>query len=328
MASTIGRGLLAGAVGTALLNAVTYMDMALTDRGATSVPAETASRAVKALGGSAPQGSNRREAFGALAGIGTGLGVGVLASVARRAGLRLPAPLGAGAAGALALAATDVPVATLGVSDPRTWTAADWAREVLPHLAYGVGVRWTLDRTERPGSAASTDRPAAESGDDSSSTLGTVSTLASAAAAATAGPSAARSLVKSLVMGFAAGGRSSLGLAAPLLTSDRTPARLSGVGMVAGELVIDKLPATPSRLGTQMLGGRALAGAVGGAFVAGRHGSPALGPVGAVLGVVGAVTGSVLGAAWREIAQQQGYTWPAALVEDGVAVGLAAYALR
>jgi hypothetical protein len=26
----------------------------------------------------------------------------------------------------------------LGVSDPRTWSAQDWAADLLPHLAYGV----------------------------------------------------------------------------------------------------------------------------------------------------------------------------------------------
>jgi hypothetical protein len=36
------------------------------------------------------------------------------------------------------MAASDVPVARLGISDPRTWSAADWLSDVLPHLAYGL----------------------------------------------------------------------------------------------------------------------------------------------------------------------------------------------
>ena len=347
MASTIGRGLLAGAVGTALLNAVTYLDMALTDREPSSAPAETASRALEALGVGAPDGSNRRDAVGAVAGIATGLGIGVVASVVRRAGLRLPAPVGAVATGGLAMAASDGPMAALGVSDPRTWTAVDWTRDVLPHLAYGVGVRWTLDRTERPAPAAV---PAAKRGRSKTAAVAgaAVSTLVSHAPV----PSAlipdvltggvpdvpegdgsrprprGRTLSKCLLIGLAAGGRSSFGLSAPLLTSASTRARILGVSSVLGEMVLDKLPATPSRLDTGPLGGRVLAGAVGGATVAARSGHTPLALIGATLGVAGSVTGSVLGAAWREVAANNGLGWPAAVAEDVLSLSVAAYALN
>ncbi|MEO6509564.1 MAG: hypothetical protein ABIO16_01145 [Nocardioides sp.] len=36
------------------------------------------------------------------------------------------------------MAATDAPMAALGVSDPRTWATADWLSDAIPHLAYGV----------------------------------------------------------------------------------------------------------------------------------------------------------------------------------------------
>lgn len=308
MASTIGRGLLAGAVGTTLLNAATYLDMALTDRAPSSAPAQTTSRALARLGVSPPPGRNRPEAYGAVAGIAAGLGVGVVAAVARRAGVRLPAPVGAAAVGALAMAAADAPMAALGVRDPRTGSAADWTRDVVPHLVYGIGVRWTLDRTEPRATASPAD---------------------SAAPGIEAGPAASpfRALVKSLLVGVAAGGRSSLGLAAPLLTARAPRVRLAGAAVVAAELVGDKLPSTPSRLESGPLLGRAGAGAVSGAFVAARGGHPARALVGAVLGVTGAVAGSVLGAAFREVAAGHGWTWQAALAEDAAALGLAAYAL-
>jgi hypothetical protein len=35
-------------------------------------------------------------------------------------------------------------MAVLGVSDPRTWSAADWISDVVPHLAYGVVTYVTL----------------------------------------------------------------------------------------------------------------------------------------------------------------------------------------
>ncbi len=40
--------------------------------------------------------------------------------------------------GAAAMAGTDVPMAALGVSDPRTWAAKDWLSDAVPHLAYGL----------------------------------------------------------------------------------------------------------------------------------------------------------------------------------------------
>ncbi len=136
-----------------------------------------------------------------------------------------------------------------------------------------------------------------------------------------------RTLTKSLLVGLAAGGRSSFGLAAPLLTSNATRARVAGVGAVLGEMVVDKLPTTPSRLDAGPLGGRVAAGAVGGATVAARNGHGGLVVVAAVLGVAGSVAGSVLGAAWRDVAADKGYAWPAALAEDALSLAVGAYAL-
>jgi hypothetical protein len=311
MASTLGRGLLAGAVGTTLLNAAGYLDMALTDRAASSAPAETTSRALSRIGITPSKAGNRREAVGAVGGIATGLGIGVVAALARRVGVRLPAPVGATAIGALAMAATDAPMAGLGVSDPRTWTAADWTRDIVPHLAYGLGVHWALERTDPHTVRGLTAVPPLVSGEAEDSSR----------------PSAGRALTKSLVMGLAAGGRSSLGFGAPLLTALRPRTRLLGGSLIVGELVADKLPFIPSRLESGPLLGRATAGGVGGAVVTARHGHAALAVVGAALGIAGAVAGSVLGVAWREVAQNQGYTWQAALVEDAASLALGAYAL-
>jgi len=36
-------------------------------------------------------------------------------------------------------------MAALGVSDPRSWGATDWASDVVPHLAYGLVTAWTAD---------------------------------------------------------------------------------------------------------------------------------------------------------------------------------------
>ena len=57
--TAIGRGLVAGAFGTLLLNAATYLDMALTGREASTAPGETVKRAGGTLGLSVPAVKSR-----------------------------------------------------------------------------------------------------------------------------------------------------------------------------------------------------------------------------------------------------------------------------
>ncbi|MEV7428636.1 hypothetical protein AB0N29_03390 [Nocardioides sp. NPDC092400] len=297
MATTIGRGLAAGAVGTTLLNAATYLDMALTGREASAQPTRTVLRLAGSLGLEPPTDGGRPEAYGALAGTATGLGLGVAASALRRAGLRLPGPVGAVATGLAAMAATDVPMAAGGLTDPREWSAADWTRDVLPHLAYGAGVQWTLDRVTPPaGEVAPTGR-------------------------VTAGL-----LGRSLALGAAAGSRTSLAVAGPALTSGNRARGVLSAGLVAAEVVGDKLPQAPSRLQAQATGGRLLAGAGGGAALAGRADAPRV--LAVLAGAAGAAIGTVAGALWRDAAERRGWTWRAAVAEDVAAVGLTALAVR
>lgn len=121
---------------------------------------------------------------------------------------------------------------------------------------------------------------------------------------------------------FAAGAPAPLGL----LRSRRT---LAALGLAAaGELVVDKLPGTPSRTRPGPLGGRIAIGALVGAAVAQEAGATV--PAGAVLGAAGAAAGSFAGAAYRRVAAEAtGLPDPVlALAEDATAVGLAAVALR
>src|SRR3954466_11571388 len=165
MTGSFARGLAAGAAGTTVLNAVSCLDMALRGRPASSVSGTlvdvVAGRTGRDIPGKGREKDSRREALGALAGITDGLGTGVLASVARSAGVRFSAPVGAVLTGAAAMAATDVPRPALGVSDPRTWHPAhwgaapgwrsprpwtwrDWAAAAVPHLAYGAAGQTVL----------------------------------------------------------------------------------------------------------------------------------------------------------------------------------------
>lgn len=298
MTTTVGRGLLAGAVGTALLNLASYLDMALTGRPPSDAPDETVARTARAVG-LAPSGDpNRRTAYGAVAGIGAGLGVGVLASSVRRLGVRLPAPVGAAATGAAAMAAADLPMALTGVSDPRTWSASDWTRDLLPHLAYGIGVRWALDRSEPPAAERKPDRAEVSAG----------------------------LLTRSFALGAATGGRSSFGIAGPALVAGGTSRAVLGVTLAAAELTADKLPNTPSRAEPGPSAVRGVIGGGSGWFLARRRGANPVLP--ALAGAAGAAAGTVAGAVWRELAGRRGWTWQAALAEDGAAAGLAWLACR
>ncbi len=145
-------GLAAGAAGTTVLNTVTYLDMLLRARPASSTP-ELTVRKMEELTGLqlAPEGpdseqaGNRRTALGALLGIGVGLGVGVGYAVAREMLGRAPVPLLALGAGLAANAGSVGPMAALGVTDPREWSAVDWASDLIPHLAYGVATAVTFE---------------------------------------------------------------------------------------------------------------------------------------------------------------------------------------
>jgi hypothetical protein len=135
-------GVAGGAAGTTALNATTYLDMALRGRPSSSTPEDSveklADRAGLEIPGDEETRANRLSGLGPLAGVATGITVGAAFGLLRALGFR-PSPLVAGVAvGATAMAATDGSMAALGVSDPTTWSAADWISDVVPHLVYGL----------------------------------------------------------------------------------------------------------------------------------------------------------------------------------------------
>ena len=89
--------------------------------------------------------------------------------------------------------------------------------------------------------------------------------------------------------------------------------------LAVGELVTDKLPATPSRKIPMQFGARILSGALCGAAIATSGGAIWLG---LFLGALGAVIGTFGGAAVRAwLARAFCKDLPAALLEDVIAVG-------
>lgn len=123
------------------MNAVSYADMALRGRPASTVPetlVETiATRIGLPLRDSAEKG-NRLIGLAAVVGVAVGSGTGAAVALVHRAGVRMPLWLGGALTGALVMVVADVPIARLGISDPRTWSAGDWASDVVPHFVFGL----------------------------------------------------------------------------------------------------------------------------------------------------------------------------------------------
>jgi hypothetical protein len=151
--STVGwmlRGVAAGAAGTTALDVVTYLDMAVRGRPASSTPERTVEKLAEtahlSVPGEGAQRASRLEGLGALTGLLAGVGVGGLLGLARAAGLRAGTLLTAAAV----LVSTNGPMTVLRVTDPRSWSVADWISDLVPHLAYAVVVTTTLDALDRP----------------------------------------------------------------------------------------------------------------------------------------------------------------------------------
>jgi uncharacterized membrane protein len=95
--------------------------------------------------------------------------------------------------------------------------------------------------------------------------------------------------------------------------------------MAVGELVNDKLPKTPSRLIPPQFIARVVTSALCGLAIGLSAGGAILG---LLAGIIGAVAGTFGGAKARGLlAERFGHDLPAALLEDAVAVGVAAFAL-
>lgn len=135
MRSALYSGLVAGAAGTAALNAFTYLDMALRGRPGSDVPARSAERIAESLG--LALGPNRTRAAGALLGYADGLAAGAAYGLLRSA-LRVPWTVGALGLAAATLAIGEGSATRLGATDWSQWSASQWVEDVLPRLVYGT----------------------------------------------------------------------------------------------------------------------------------------------------------------------------------------------
>jgi len=141
------RGMVAGAMGTVALDITTYMDMVIRGRSssnATSKLVDTIAEKIRlplssqGVGSQDQTAQNRESALGALLGYVNGLGAGCIYGMLRSQSDEIPIPLAGTLVGLTAMAASDVPLVTLGVSNPKTWGISGWLADLIPHLVYGI----------------------------------------------------------------------------------------------------------------------------------------------------------------------------------------------
>ncbi len=146
-------GAAAGAAGTTALNALTYADMTWRARPASTTPEKTVEQLAAAadleIPGEGEERQNRLSALGALSGILTGVGVGAVYGLVRTIGVRPPTWLAATLLTAGAMAGSNGPMTVLGITDPRTWSPADWVSDVVPHVGYGIVAAATVAAADR-----------------------------------------------------------------------------------------------------------------------------------------------------------------------------------
>lgn len=146
--SVLVRGAIAGAAGTTALNAVTFADMALRGRPASSTPQDTVERGLALLGTEVPGDGKQKEArsiaLGSLLGVASGTAVGVAVAALRAGGWPTGRTATAATTWTLVMIAGNGPMTALGVTDPRTWAATDWAADVIPHVAYAAAATAAL----------------------------------------------------------------------------------------------------------------------------------------------------------------------------------------
>lgn len=145
-------GALAGAAGTTALNAVTYLDMAVRGRPASSTPEDSVEKTVHLVGTEIPGDeetrSNRLQGLGPLIGIVVGVGVGAAAAATTAEvppARLLPLPVKALALATVAMVGANAPMAAMGISDPRSWSVEAWLSDLIPHLAYGAVTATVLE---------------------------------------------------------------------------------------------------------------------------------------------------------------------------------------
>jgi hypothetical protein len=136
----VAQGIAAGCAGIVALEVASYADQYLKGRAASKTPTRLgegiADRAGIELGEGRAR-TNRASALGPIAGYADGVLLGIAWAVISAHPVK-SLPKGALLLTAGAWAGSNVPLMSLGITDPRRWTPQDWQSDLVPHAAYGA----------------------------------------------------------------------------------------------------------------------------------------------------------------------------------------------
>jgi hypothetical protein len=139
-------GAISGTVGTFALDFTTYADMAIRGRSSSNAPSQLVKIVSERAGLPTPSSANghkqeiqnRENGVGSLLGYVNGVGMGMLYGLVRSRTENVSTPLAGIVVGLAAMAASDVPLVSLGISNPKTWGLSGWLSDLIPHLIYGL----------------------------------------------------------------------------------------------------------------------------------------------------------------------------------------------
>jgi hypothetical protein len=139
-------GALAGAAGTSVLNAITYIDMGVRGR----PPSELPDKMVRKLADMAgyddfakpdeeldDKTKNQRAGIAALLGYADGFGSGALFGMVRPYMRGVPWFWAGIGLGGLTMLMSEGLATKLGQTDPSSWPASSWIEDIVPRCAYG-----------------------------------------------------------------------------------------------------------------------------------------------------------------------------------------------
>jgi hypothetical protein len=130
----------AGCAGIVALEIASYADQYLKGRAASKTPTRLGEGIADKAGLELGEGrarTNRASALGPIAGYADGVLLGIAwATLSAHPVQSLPKGVLVLSAGAWA--GSNVPLMSLGITNPRDWTPEQWRSDILPHAAYGV----------------------------------------------------------------------------------------------------------------------------------------------------------------------------------------------
>ena len=136
----VAQGVAAGCAGIVALEVAGYADQYIKGRAASKSPTQLGEGLADRAGlelGEGRRRTNRASALGPIAGYADGVLLGI-AWAALSAHPLKSLPKGVLLLTAGAWAGSNVPLMSLGITDPRAWTREEWQSDLVPHAAYGL----------------------------------------------------------------------------------------------------------------------------------------------------------------------------------------------